>query len=143
MYMKPYFTTDSLKIIVWRVDGYFEVHWDSKGHTGAAMSMGKGDIVNISRKNNMNVDSSTESELVSISDVLGMIIWCKYFMEAQGYTIKNNILYQDNKSTILLTKNGRMLAGKNREHIKNSFLLITYKVAQMELQIRHMGTKSM
>ena len=107
------------------------------------MSMGKGAIVNISRKHKMNVASSTESELVSIADVLGMIMWCKYFMEAQGYTIENNILYQDNKSTILLAKNGRISAGKNSKHIKNRFFLITDKVAQRELEIRHMGTKSM
>ena len=89
--------------------------------------MGKGAIVNISRKHNINVDSSTESELVSISDVLGMNMWFKYFMESQDYRIKNNILYQDNKSTILLTKNRRMLAGKNRKHIKNSFFHSTDK----------------
>ena len=55
------------------------------------MSMGKGDIVNILRKHKINVASSTELELVSIADVLGMVMWCKYFMEAQGYTIENNI----------------------------------------------------
>ena len=44
------------------------------------VSMGKGAIVNISIKHKMNVASSTESELVSIADVLGMIMWCKYFM---------------------------------------------------------------
>ena len=82
------------------------------------MSMGKGAMVNISRKHKLNVGSSTESELVSIADVLGMMMWCKYFMEAQGYTIENNILYQDNKSTILLAKNGKMSAGKNSKHIK-------------------------
>ena len=64
-------------------------------------------------------------------------------MESQGYTIENNILYQDNKSTILLAKNGRMLAGKNSKHIKNRFFLITDKVVQRELEILHMGTKSM
>ena len=87
--------------------------------------------------------SLTESELVSIADVLGMIMWCKYFMEAQGYTIKHNILYQDNKLTILLAKNGRMCAGKNRKHIKNSFFLITDKVAQEELEVQHQGTEEM
>ena len=107
------------------------------------MSMGKGAIFNIARNHKMNVGSSTESELVSISDVLGMIVWCKYFMEAQGYTIESNVLYQDNKSTILLAKNGRMSAGKNSRHIKNRFFLITDKVAQGDLEIRHMGTKSM
>jgi hypothetical protein len=84
LYMKRYLTADSLIDITWLVDGSFRVHWDSKGHTGAMMVMGKGAIVNISRKHKMNVASSTESKLVSIADVLGMILWCKYFMEAQG-----------------------------------------------------------
>ena len=112
---------ESLCIIKWLVHASYGVYWDSKGHSDAIMSKGKGGMVNISRKHRLNVGSSTESELVSIADVLGMMIWCKYFMEAQGYTIKNNILYQDNKSTILLAKNGRMSAGKNSKHIKNRF----------------------
>ena len=106
------------------------------------MLIGKGAIVNISRKHKMNVGSSTESELVSIADVLGMILWCKYFVEAQGYTIESNLLYQDNKSTILLAKNGRISAGKNSKHIKNRFFLITHKVAKDDVKIRHMGTNS-
>ena len=56
------------------------------------MSMGKGAIVNIARKHKMNVASSAKSELVSIVDVLGMTLWCKYFKESHGYPIKNNIL---------------------------------------------------
>ena len=107
------------------------------------MSMGKGAIVNFARIHKMNVGSSTERELVSIADVLGMILWCKYFMENQGYPIKNNTLYQDNKSTILLAKNGRISTGKNSKHIKNQFFLITDKVTQGDLKICHMGTKEM
>ena len=76
LHMKRYLTADNLNNIIWWVDGSYGVHWDSKGHTGAMMSMGKGAIVNISRKHKMNVGSSTESELVSIADVLGIIIWC-------------------------------------------------------------------
>ena len=61
-------------------------------------------------------------------------------MEAQGYTIENNMLYQDNKSTILLAKNGRLFAGKNSKHIKNRFFfLICDKIAQGDLQIMHKG----
>ena len=139
--MKRYLTADNLSNIVWWVDGSFGVHCNSKGHTGAMMSMGKGATVNILRKHKMNVGSFTESELVSITDMLGMIMWCKYFMEAQVYTIGSNVLYQDNKSTILLAKNSRMSAGKNSRHIKNRFFLITDKVAQGDLEIRHMGNK--
>ena len=64
-------------------------------------------------------------------------------MEAQGYTIENNILYQYNKSTILLAKNGRMSAGENSKHIKNRFFLITDKVVQGDLKIEHKGTDEM
>ena len=83
--------------------------------------------MNVSQKHKLNVGSSTEAELVSIADVLGMMMWCKYFMEAQGYTIESNILYQDNKSTILLAKNGRMSAGKNSKHIHHRFFLVSYR----------------
>ena len=51
-------------------------------------------------------------------------------MESQGYTIENNILYQDNKSIIFLDKNGRISAVNNSKHIKNKFFLVTDKVAQ-------------
>ena len=127
-------------MIRWWVDALCGVHWDCKGHTGAMMSMGKGSIVNVSRKHKLNTGSSIEAELVSISDVLGMMIWCKYFMEAQRYTIENNILYQDNKSTVLLAKIGRMSTGRISKHIKNRFLLITDKVDQGDLKIEHKGT---
>ena len=72
--MKRYLTADSLSNIFWLINGYFWVNWDSKGHTGAMMSMGKGAIVNISRKHKIIVASSTESKLVRRADVLGMIM---------------------------------------------------------------------
>ena len=121
LHMKRHIKADSLRMIRWWVDASYGVHWDCKGHTGARMSMGKGALVNIARKHKLNTGSSTDSELVSIADVLGMMMWCKYFMEAQSYAIANNILYQDNNSTILMAKNGRMSAGKKIKHINNMF----------------------
>ena len=87
MYTKRHMRADSLNTIRWWVDASYRVHWDCKGHTGAMMSMRKGAIVDVSRKHKLNTGSSTEAELVSIADVLGMMMWCKYFTKAQGYTI--------------------------------------------------------
>ena len=61
-------------MIRWSVEASYGVHWESKGHTRAMLSMGKGSIVNVSRKHKLNTGSSTEAELVSISDVLGMMM---------------------------------------------------------------------
>ena len=64
-------------------------------------------------------------------------------MEAQGYTIKHNVLYQENKSYILLAKNGWNLAGKASKHIKNRCFRITDKIVQEELTVQHRGTELM
>ena len=63
----------------------------------------------------INTRSSTEAELVGADDVATQILWMKHFMEAQGYTIEENILHQYNKSTILLQENGRKVPGSGCE----------------------------
>ena len=87
LYMKRHMKADSLIMIRLWVDASYGLHWCFKRHTGAMMSMGKGSLVNIAVKHKLNTGSSTESELVSIADVLGMMILCKYLMETQGYAI--------------------------------------------------------
>ena len=99
-------------MIKWYADVAFAVHPDFKSHTGAAMTMGSGSPIDISRKQKLNTRSSTESELTGVDDASIMILWTKSFMEVQGCQIEKNILCQDNKSAILLKMNGRKSAGK-------------------------------
>ena len=42
-----------------------------------------------------------DNELVGVDDVVPMVLWTRQFMEVQGYAIKNNVIYQDNQSSIL------------------------------------------
>ena len=49
---------------------------------------------------------------MAADDVSMLILWMKLFMEAQGYPIEKNTLYQDNKSTILLETKGKRISGK-------------------------------
>ena len=142
-YMKRHLSADNLTNLMWWVDDSYGVHWDSKGHTGVMMSTGKGAIVNVSRRHKLNVGSSIESGLVSITDVLGVMIWCKYFMETQDYTIDNNLSYQDSKLTILLSKNGRMSAGKASRHIHHRFFLVTDKIEKGDVSVEHRQAEEM
>ena len=82
LYMKRHMKADSLSMIRWWVDASYRVHWYCKGHTGEMLAMGKGALMNIARKHKLNTGSSTEAELVSIADVLGIMMWCKCFVEA-------------------------------------------------------------
>ena len=55
-----------------------------KSHSGAMMSMGEGAAISGSKKLKLNTKLSAESELVGMDDYMPMIIWVKYFLEAQG-----------------------------------------------------------
>jgi hypothetical protein len=46
-------------------------------------------------------------------------------MEAQGYQVEDNVLFQDNKSAILLEKNGKASSSKRTKHINIRYFFIT------------------
>jgi len=116
-------TIDNLHCTKWFVDSSHGVHWDCKGHTGAAMTMGDGAIISISRKHKTNAGSSTEAELIGVDDALPKILYSLEFIRAQGYRVKHALLYQDNKSAILLELHGKLSSGKRTKHIKMKFFL--------------------
>jgi hypothetical protein len=107
------------------------------------MSLGKGAAMSFSHRHKLNGRSSTEAELIGIDDALPCIMWGLYFIEAQGYEVTHNILFQDNKSTILLAKNGRWSSSKRTKHINNRFFLVKDKIDRGELEVQHCGTKEM
>jgi hypothetical protein len=46
-------------------------------------------------------------------------------MKAQGYYVKDNVLFQDNKSSIILEKNGKASSSKHTKHINIQYFFIT------------------
>eukprot|EP00956_Cyclotella_meneghiniana_P026461 scaffold57247_cov37-Cyclotella_meneghiniana.AAC.7 len=143
LHMKLVLSVDELGIIRWWVDASYNVHEDCKGQTGALMSLGRGAPISFSRKQKLNVRSSCEGELVGMDDALPFILWARYFIEAQGYTVEQNIIYQDNKSTILLANNGRWSSSKRTRHIKSRYFFIKDKVDSGEVSIEHRPTNEM
>jgi hypothetical protein len=96
----------SLHNVRWWVDASCDVHPDMRSHTGGDMSLGRGVIHGTSKRQKLNTKSSTKAELVGVDAVMPQVLLTLYFLEAQGYNIDDNVLYQDNKSSILLETNG-------------------------------------
>jgi hypothetical protein len=109
---------DGTGVLSWYVDASFAVHPDMKGHSGGAMTMGTGFPLDKSTKHRLNTRSSTESEIVAVDDLIPQILWVRLFLKAQGFTVSDNILYQDNKSAMLLETNGRASSSKRTRHIE-------------------------
>jgi len=136
-------TVDSLSSIKWYVDGSHQIHDDCKGHTGAFMTLGRGAIASSSRKQKINTRSSTETELIAVDDKLGDILWMRYFLASQGYTIDENIVYQDNMSTLSLEKNGRISGSGRTKHIKAKYYLVKDKYETKEIDLKYCPTDLM
>ena len=99
---------DNLYVFKWYMDSAFAVHPDFRSHMGSVIILDNRAIQSVSKKQKLNTKSSTISELVAANNISTLILWINLFMEEQGYKVKKNILFQDNKSTILLENNGKL-----------------------------------
>ena len=127
----------------WWIDSSHGVHPDMKGHTGATVSMGKGSVFSKSTKQKINATSSTEAELVGTYECMLEVLWTSYFLEAQGYAQKKAMIYQDNKSAILLEKNGKMSSSKRTKHINIRYYFIQDRWSKGEVDIKYCPTDEM
>ena len=71
------------------------------------------------------------------------MLWSLHFIQAQGYEAECVGLYQDNISTQLLIKNGRMSSGKRTKHIKAKFFFTKDKVDDGEIKVIDCPTEEM
>jgi hypothetical protein len=122
-------------IFKWWVDASFAVHPNMRGHTGGGLSLGRGFPIVRSTKQKLNTRSSTETYIIGADNFIPAICWTRYFMKAQGYGIKDNVLFQDNKSSIFLEKNGKASSSKRTKHINIRYFLITNRVSKEEVSV--------
>jgi hypothetical protein len=142
-YLNLRLSVDNLGMLKWYVDGSHNVHWDCKGHGGAVFKMGKGATTSYSRKIKLNTRSSTETELYAADMFMPEMLWSLHFIQAQGYEAECVGLYQDNISTQLLIKNGRMSSGKKTKHIKPKFFFIKDRIDDGEIKVIDCPTEQM
>ena len=130
-------------ILKWWIDASFAVHPNMRGHTGGGLSMGRGFPIVTSTKQKLNTRSSTETEIVGVDDCMPSVLWTRYFMDAQGYGIRENIVFQDNKSAILMEKNGKASSSKRTKHINIRYYFVTDRIQKKDLTVEWCPTGDM
>jgi hypothetical protein len=105
--------------------------------------MSQGAIFPASRKQKLNTTSSTAAELEGANNMSNITLWTIIFMEAQGIPIKSNILYQDNKSAILLEKNEKISSSRSKRALNIRYFGITDQVEKDIQSIRICPTGDM
>ena len=136
-------SADGSDSLYWYADSAFGVHPDMKSHTGAGLTLGRGFAISISTGQKLNTGSSTYAELVAVSDILPLVQWVRLFLLSQGVKLARNIIYQDNKSAVLLEENGKKSSGKRTRHLNIRYFLVTDAIARKECEIKWIPREGM
>jgi hypothetical protein len=133
--------TKSLQLLAY-IDASFAVHHDYKSHTGGILSLGAGPVFAKSTRQKLNTISSTEAELVGVSDMLPQALWTRDWIISQGYEIGPLVVLQDNTSTISLSTKGPSNKERTR-HIAIRYYWVKDRVLAGEVEVKHLGTSDM
>jgi len=126
------------------VDAAYGVHTGSgKSHSGCAIVLGNNGPVHVkSTKQKLVTKSSTEAELVALSDYASQAIWARNLVAAQGYDVGPVVLHQDNMSCMALMKRGGPASERTR-HIDIRYFWVKERVDGKDAVIRHLSTEKM
>jgi hypothetical protein len=109
--------------VVAYVDASYGVHPDYRSHTGLVLKVGGAIIFVKSSKQKINTKSSTEAELVDVSDSLSQALWTRELLQEQGYVMGPIRLKQDIKSSMILLNKGMSTSERTR-HIAIRFFFV-------------------
>jgi len=128
------------------IDAAYGVHTNSgRSHTGCSIVLGlngSGPVEVKSSKQKSTTKSSTEAELMALTDMAGQVMHLRNFIIAQGYEVGPAILYKDNLSCMALMKRGGPTSERSR-HIQIRHFWIAERVADKEVVLEHLSTEDM
>jgi hypothetical protein len=118
------------------IDAAFAGHVDGKSHSGFVLKYGGAVVLVRSTKQKINSKSSTEAELIALSDNLIYALRARDFIAAQGYEVGPVCAYQDNQSVLSMlkkpdrapdrTKNMKVRRIEVKELIKSGAVTVRY-----------------
>eukprot|EP01033_Poteriospumella_lacustris_P009627 gene9628-6889_t len=125
------------------IDVAYGVHTDSgRSHTGCVVTIGSGPVFAKSAKQKIVTKSSTEAELVGLSDTASQAIHIREFLREQGIATGPAVLGQDNLSTIALTRRGGPGSERSR-HIAIRHFWLKERVDNGDVTVVHVRTEDM
>ena len=135
---------DSIILECW-ADASYCVHPDGKGHTGIVLKIGSRDggaTLAKSVKQKCVSRSSSESELIAADTSIPPILLQRTLLSDLGYPQPPTVIYQDNKSSIFLSKNGASKSGRT-QHIRVRYHYLQERIQKKDIQLSYKPTKDM
>ena len=124
------------------IDASFGAHMDGTSRTGVVLQMAGVGIAGWTARQKLVTKSSTEAEVVALSDGLTHVLWAREFLTAQGHDVTPMVVYQDNQSVLSLMKTGR--SNKHRtKHLNIRYFFAKDRADVGEIRLEYMPTADM
>jgi hypothetical protein len=125
------------------IDAAYAVHKDARSHSGLVKMVANGVVGGKSSKQKLVTKSSTEAEVVALSDGAGSAVAMGYFLAAQGYANHGPVIVeQDNQACLAMMEKGRSTSEKTR-HIDIRYFFTKDRVDAGELKLVYVPTEDL
>ena len=124
------------------IDASYAVHADFKSRSGMFIFFCGGVICAMSKKQKLIVKSSTEAELVTLSDGSTFVLWLRNLIIAQGYNMGPSVVFQDNQSVLAMLRDGGSNSLRSW-HINIRFFFVRDYVHEGHLLLKFLPTEEM
>jgi hypothetical protein len=133
--------SQSLRVLMY-IDAAFATHADSKSHSGITVFVAGVLAYSLSRKQACVTKNPTESELVALSDNIGLVeLFHEFITFLVSDKVPTPIVYQDSTSVIALVTQG---GGVTRtRHLRNRMHLVKEAIDERRLIVHHCKANEM
>lgn len=124
------------------IDASHAVHDDRTSRTGVVITLAGAVIGAWSGKQKLVSKSSTEAEIIALTDGMSHVLWVSLWLQGQGFDVKPVVIYQDNESVLALMKAGKKPSQRTK-HMDIKYFFAKNRVEIGDITVKHMPTELM
>jgi len=122
------------------IDAGYGVHETGESRSGLVITLNGTPVLCKTTRQRIVTKSSTEAELVALSDGLTDVIWCREFIQSAGFELPATRVGEDNTSVLTLLEE-RKFGTARTKHINVRYFFICDRIASGELVMVYVRTK--
>ncbi|CAN0444816.1 unnamed protein product, partial [Ectocarpus fasciculatus] len=124
------------------IDASWATHDDGHGRTGIVIMIADCAVASWTSKQKMVTRSSTESEIVALSDGITQVMWFKLWMGEEGHSVAPIKVYQDNEAVLKLMRSPRR-TNQRTKHLDVRFFYARDLEKARDIELVWLPTKHM
>lgn len=125
------------------VDAGFGIHAEGQSRSGLVVTLNGTPVIWKTSKQSLVTKSSTEAELVSLSDGLTDIIWARQLLMSQGYPAMTVEIGEDNQSVLAMLERRKFVGNARTKHINVRFFFAVDRISMKEVSMVYVPTAEM